>query len=85
MRKIMIDILLHELLHLDEHKEEFFWRIYHKNRMFNKYSQLCYIMILINYILEINRDCVESIFCFGKLKCLAKRTCSGACYKFFYL
>ncbi|PRD07777.1 hypothetical protein CQ058_24110 [Bacillus sp. MYb56] len=22
MRKIMIDILLHELLHLDEHKEE---------------------------------------------------------------
>ena len=40
-------------------------------------------MILINHILEITPDCVEGIFCFDKLKCLAKRTCSGACYKFF--
>ena len=30
-------------------------------------------------------DCVEGIFCFDKLKCLAKRTCSGACYKFLFV
>ncbi len=39
-----------------------------KNRMFNENSRLCYIMILINHILEITPDYVESIFCFDKLK-----------------
>ncbi len=39
-----------------------------KNRIFNKNSRLCYIMILINHILEITPDYVESIFCFDKLK-----------------
>lgn len=81
----MIGILLHELLHLNEYQEECGVSLYKETEYSTKNKQLCYIMILINHILEINPDCVEIIFCLDKLKCLAKRTCSGACYKFFYL
>ncbi len=63
----MIDILLHELLHLDEHKEECGVYLSKKQNVQRKFAIMLYNDFNKPYFRNYP-DYVESIFCFDKLK-----------------